>query len=223
MIWQFFSWYLIVQLITLLTIPLATQLFANLWDRGYAFVKSLGILLIGFVFWFGYSFGLLRNEAGGAWLAVIAIALLSLLVGRPLLQRWLRGEKLPLQWRHVLFVELLFLLAFAFWAYVRAHDPAVDHTEEPMDLMFMNSIWVSPTFPPHDAWLGGYAISYYYFGYWLLTTLGRLAGQPPEIAYLLGQATWYGLLWVGCYGIVYNLLATREGASVKAMLGGLLG
>ncbi|MCB0108766.1 MAG: hypothetical protein KDE53_22750, partial [Caldilineaceae bacterium] len=84
-------------------------------------------------------------------------------------------------------------------------------------------IWVSPTFPPHDAWLGGYAISYYYFGYWLLTTLGRLAGQPPEIAYLLGQATWYGLLWVGCYGIVYNLLATREGASVKAMLGGLLG
>lgn len=30
----------------------------------------------------------------------------------------------------------------------------------------------------------------------LLTTLGRLAGQPPEIAYTLGQANWYGLLWI---------------------------
>jgi uncharacterized membrane protein len=127
-----------------------------------------------------------------------------------------------LRWRNVLFVELLFLLTFAFWAYVRAHDPAVDHTEEPMDLMFMNSIWVSPTFPPHDAWLGGYAISYYYFGYWLLTTLGRLAGQPPEIAYTLGQASWYGLLWIGCFGVVYNLLAVRSGHGLKALFGGLL-
>ena len=39
-------------------------------------------------------------------------------------------------------------------------------------------------------------ISYYYFGYWLLTMLGRLAGQLPEVAYNLGQACWYGLLLV---------------------------
>ena len=76
MIWQFLSWYLIIQLITVLTVPLAVRLFANLDDRGYAFTKSLGILLIGFVYWFGYSFGLLRNETGGVWLALILIGLL---------------------------------------------------------------------------------------------------------------------------------------------------
>lgn len=209
MIWQFLSWYLVIQLITIITIPLGTTLFGNLPDRGYAFVKSLGILLIGFLFWLGYSYGLLRNETGGAWLAVILVAVMSATVGRKLLGG-LRKGSFPLNWRNILFVELLFLVAFAFWAYARAHDPAVDHTEEPMDLMFMNSIWISPTFPPHDAWLSGYAISYYYFGYWLLTTLGRLAGQPPEIAYTLGQASWYGLLWIGCFGVVYNLLAYRN-------------
>lgn len=222
MIWQFFSWYFIIQLITLVSVPLTTVLFANLWDRGYAFTKSLGILLVGVLFWLGYSYGLLRNETGGAWLALILVAILSFVIGRPLLQQWRRGEQVPVQWRDVLFVELLFLLIFAFWAYVRAHDPSVDHTEEPMDLMFMNSIWVSPTFPPHDAWLGGYAISYYYFGYWLLTTLGRLAGQPPEIAYILGQASWYALLWIGCYGVVYNLLRMRDGQTVRSVIGGLL-
>ncbi|MEZ4620132.1 MAG: DUF2298 domain-containing protein [Caldilineaceae bacterium] len=223
MIWQFLSWYLIIQLITLIALPLTTTLFVNLPDRGYAFAKSLGILLVGFLFWLGYSYGLLRNEQGGAWLSVILVGVLSFGAGRHFLQQMRRAGERPLRWRNVILVEALFLLAFGFWAYVRAHDPAVDHTEEPMDLMFMNSIWVSPTFPPHDAWLGGYAISYYYFGYWLLTTLGRLAGQPPEIAYTLGQASWYGLLWIGCFGIVYNLLAYRDGHGVKAALGGFLG
>lgn len=223
MIWQFLSWYLIMQLMTLVALPLGTTLFVNLPDRGYAFLKSLGVLLVGFLFWLGYSYGILRNESGGAWLAVVLVGVFSATVGRGFFAQLRRPGERPLRWQTVLMVEVLFLAAFAFWAYVRAHDPAVDHTEEPMDLMFMNSIWVSPTFPPHDAWLSGYAISYYYFGYWLLTTLGRLAGQPPEIAYTLGQASWYGLLWIGCFGIVYNLLAYRNGHGASAFLGGLLG
>ncbi len=225
MLWQFLAWYLIIQLITLITVPLGVTLFVNLPDRGYAFIKSLGILLVGFLFWLGYSYGLLRNETGGAWLAVILVGLISLGVGRQQIPFWRSPAQRPgvLRWRYVLLIELIFLAFFAFWAYVRAHDPAVDHTEEPMDLMFMNSIWVSPTFPPHDAWLSGYAIGYYYFGYWLLTTLGRLAGQPPEIAYTLGQASWYGLLWIGAFGLLYNLLAYRDGPGLSAVLGGLLG
>ena len=222
MIWQFFSWYLVIQLITVAVLPLTLTIFTNLPDRGYAFAKSLGILLVGFIFWLGYSYGLLRNELGGAWLALLILAVLSASAGRRIWHEISEGHS-PVHLRYVLLVELLFLATFGFWAYVRAHDPAVDHTEEPMDLMFMNSIWTSPTFPPHDAWLGGYAISYYYFGYWLLTTIGRLAGQLPEIAYTLGQASWYGLLWTGCFGLVYNLLVTRDGNGRLASLGGLLG
>ena len=42
-------------------------------------------------------------------------------------------------------------------ALVRAYDPAANHTEKPMDLMFMNSIAASATYPPMDAWLAGRA------------------------------------------------------------------
>lgn len=229
MLTQFLAWYLIVQLITLAVLPLAQQLFVNLADRGYAFAKSLGILLVGFTLWLGYSYGLLRNETGGAWLALLLVAGVSWLVVRQRAGTQSPGanNRFPAllvkgDWRYWLAIEVLFLLAFGGWAYVRAYDPAANHTEKPMDLMFMNSLWVSPTYPPQDAWLGGYPISYYYFGYWLLITLGRLAGQPPEIAYNLGQACWLGLLLIGCSGVVYNLLRRDQLGHGAALAGGLL-
>src|SRR5690606_38039526 len=183
------------------------RLYGALPDRGYAFAKITGIVLTGVAFWLGYSYGLLRNEVGSAWLALLAVAGLSAAAGRDALRNYraeLRGAG---NWRAVLAVEVLFLAGFVVWAMVRAYDPAASHTEQPMDLMFMNSLWVDATYPPQDAWLAGYPISYYYLGYWLLTTLGRLAGQPPEISYTLGQAAWFGLLLIGCFGVVTNLLA----------------
>ena len=206
---SFIVWYIVVQLITLAALPLTWRLFVNLPDRGYVFAKALGVLLVGFVLWLGTSYGLLRNELGGAWLAWLTVAVMSWSIAWTTVQQVVRTRQLPNRggWKYVLAVETLFLLAFAGWTLVRAHDPAINHTEQPMDLMFMNSIWASPSYPPHDAWLAGYAVSYYYFGYWLLVTLARMAGQMPEVAYNLGQACWFGLLFLGSFGVGYNLLA----------------
>ncbi len=226
---DFLIWYLIVQLISLASLPLALRLFVNLPDRGYAFAKSLGILLVGVILWLGTSYGVLRNEAGGAWLALALVAVLSVAVGRDEIARLWRERQLPFAggWRYLLGVEALFLVAFVLWTLVRAYDPGINHTEQPMDLMFMNGIWTSPTFPPRDPWLAGYAISYYYFGYWLLITLTHLTGQVPEVAYNLGQACWFGLLLLGSFGVGYNLLMADGGQRTadggrSAAVGGLL-
>jgi len=214
----FLTWYLVTQLVGAAVLPLTLRYFRNLPDYGYAFARILGILLVSLLLWLGTSYGLLRNSVGGAWLALLITALLGL---------WLARSKRPAQasepqvparssnsqrprWPYVLTVELLFLFAFAAWTWVRARDPAINHTEQPMDLMFMSGIWSSPTYPPRDPWLAGYAISYYYFGYWMIATLARLAGQPPEIAYNVGQACWFGLLFTGSFGIGYNLLRLRS-------------
>ena len=215
-------WYVAMQLCAVAALPLAIRFFGDLPDRGYAFAKALGVFLVGMALWLGTSYGLLRNEFGGAMLALGAVTAVSYGFGgwRALQAAWDdtasagRGR----QW-YVVSVETLFLVAFGVWAWVRAHDPAANHTEQPMDLMFMNSIWTSPTYPPRDAWLAGYPISYYYLGYWLLTTLGHLSSTAPSIAYNVGQASWYGLLLVTSYGLGFNLFALGSGGGWDATRG----
>ena len=84
-------------------------------------------------------------------------------------------------------VEALFLLAFAAWAFVRAANPEAVGTEKPMELAFINAILRSPAFPPHDPWLSGYAISYYYFGYVLVAMLAKTGGTSGGVAFNLGD------------------------------------
>ena len=69
MIGQALAWYLVMQVMGLLALPLAWRLLHNLPDRGYGLSKMLGVLLTGYLLWIGYSFGLLRYEPGSAWLA----------------------------------------------------------------------------------------------------------------------------------------------------------
>jgi YYY domain-containing protein len=163
---------------------------------------------VGYTLWIGTSIGLLRNLPGGAWLALALVGIFALAVhGQP--RQHLSSLRQLLRQPHFWVAESLFLVAYGSWSVVRAYDPAANHTEQPMDLMFMNSIWQSTSFPPADAWLAGYPISYYYFGYWLMVTLGKLTNTPPAIGYNVGQAVWYGLLLTGAYGIASNLLTYR--------------
>ena len=164
--------------------------------------------------WWGYALGLLRNTMGGVAIAVFVLAAVAALALGPSrvattaeIAHWVRRR-----WRLIVAVELLQVVAFLGWCLVRANDPAADHTEEPMDLMLLVAVSTSDSFPPADPWLSGYPISYYYLGYWLLGAIGHLVGTPPEITYNLGQATWYALLVVGCFGLAYNLAASSRRA-----------
>ena len=227
-------WYLIVQLVGTLAWPVASRFFDRLPDRGYAFSKILGILLTGVLLWLGTCYGVVWNTPAGAWLAVVAMGVVSVRLGgvgvlppdRGKWRAWL-GE-CRAQWGTILATELVFLIGFAGWAVYRCHDPAIDATEQPMDVMFMNGIRGSLTFPPRDPWLSGYAIGYYYMGYWLLVTLANLSGLPTELAYNVGQSCWYGLLMMGCFAVGANLVrldrgrSRRRGWGATAVLGGVL-
>jgi len=209
------SWYAVVQLAGLAAWPIAWRLFAGLPDRGYSLTKHLGILLCGFALWLGNAYSLLPNDRGGAWLSLALVAAAGVVLAGRDSPRSPRGWSESLRWlrthlAQVAWVEVLFVTAFCFWAWVRACDPAVAHTEQPMDLMFMSAVHTSPTFPPRDAWFAGYPASYYYLGYWLMSTLAFLAGQAIEIAYNLGQASWFALLVVGCFGVGSNLAKLRR-------------
>jgi YYY domain-containing protein len=211
-------WYLIATLAGLAAFPLSYCLLHGLPDRGYAFTRSLGLLLWGYVFWISGSLGILRNDLGGLLLALAVLAGLSLLFIRRINFEELRAWYLSRR-SYMLWVELLFLVAFIGWAFVRSANPEIWGTEKPMEVAFINSVLRSESFPPYDPWLSGYAISYYYFGYVLVGMMGKFSAVPGSVAFNLGLSLVFALTAVGAYGLVYNLLAARRDTSTGSGAG----
>ena len=73
MFWSAFWWYLLVAVLGWLLFPLTYYLFPGLNDRGYAFSRTLGLLLWGYLFWLLSSFGFLVNNLGGYLLALLLL------------------------------------------------------------------------------------------------------------------------------------------------------
>ena len=206
---NFFAWYLLITLIGWLTFPLAYRLFPALADRGFSLARALGMLVWGYVFWLMASLGLIQNDGGGLLLALIVLAAVSGVGLQRKQTRKALGEWIRSNVRMIVIVEVLFFLAFAAWAFVRASNPNIETAggEKTMELAFINAILRSPTFPPHDPWLSGYAISYYYFGYVMAAMLAKLTGTLGSVAHNLMFSLVFALSFIGAYGILYNLLA----------------
>lgn len=208
---DFVSWYVILLLVGWAGLPLAQRFLTNLPDRGYTLAKPLGLLVWGFAFWLLTSLGWLQNTTGGVLFAF------ALLIG---LSFWSAGgwkgfkgafsHVFNEKTRLVFISEGLFLLAFILWALMRAANPQVSGTEKPMEMAFINAILRSPTFPPQDPWLSGYAISYYYFGYVIVAMLIRITGVVSGVGFNLAVASWFALVAVASYGVLFNILSAAN-------------
>lgn len=207
---DFLVWYLILLVAGIVALPLAQRFLSNLPDRGYTLSKPLGLLLWGFTFWLLTSLGLLQNSTGGVLLALLLVVAAAIVLGGGL--QGVKEAFFDLMNRRLFIIvsETLFLSAFILWAIVRAANPQVSGTEKPMELAFINAILRSPTFPPSDPWLSGYAISYYYFGYVIVSMLVRVAGVASGVGFNLAVASWFALVALAAYGVVFNLLTVAH-------------
>ena len=225
-----FVWWLLIQILGLAALPLAHRLCKWLPGRGYAFAKPLGLLSTGYILWLGATLGFLRNTAGSMVVALALTAGLSLwLYSRQTDDERSLATFVRSYWRHILTVELLFAVAFGVWAILRAYAPDKIMSaggEKWMEIAFLNAILESPTFPPQDPWLSGFAISYYYFGYVMMALMTRLSGVVAAVGFELSNALTFGLTVTGAFGVVHSLVRARgSGASGErqALRYGLLG
>src|SRR5437773_4389868 len=77
-----FRWWIVVELIGLLGLPIAFLLFRRLPDRGYAFAKPLGIVLGGYLFWLFLNLHLMTNRPGSVVLCFALLGGLSFFIYR---------------------------------------------------------------------------------------------------------------------------------------------
>ena len=112
--------------------------------------------------------------------------------------------------------EAVFVVAFAAMALLTAFAPDVWNTEKPMDAMLMTSIQASSSFPPHDAWMAGETVNYYYLGHLLLALPAHLLSLEPSTAYNLAVAGLFALSASAVFTLAGTLWAAALARGVQA-------
>ena len=215
------SWYLFSLVLAVINLPLAYTALKKLPSRGIFLLRPLGLMLWGTIFWWLTSIHLLQNDLASQVTALMILAGINMLVllriKRDDFFSWISGQR-----KLLLRAELIFLVAFALMAVVRAANPEIINTEKFMEMAFINAILKSPGFPPLDPWLSGYSISYYYFGYLLSAMLIRITGVSSSVGYNLVAAFWFGMTAAGSYGILWDLLGLRQESTKQTRTAGFL-
>jgi len=200
-------WLLLVELIFVVTLPLAMTLMRWLPDRGIALAKPFGILLVSWVAWWGTNAGLWRFTARGVFAAVGIVAIVSLAVylrNGASIRTALRERR-----RYLVLVEVLFLAAFLAFVLIRAANPDFWHPyrggEKPMDLSYLTAVVRSSTMPPYDPWYGGGYINYYYYGHFIVSMLIKAMRIVPDVSYNLAVALLFALTFAGAFSVGFNL------------------
>ncbi|MFB3786564.1 MAG: DUF2298 domain-containing protein [bacterium] len=175
-------WYLTLTCFGIVVLPLSMMMFRRMPDGGILLARPLGWLLIAFFSWWA-SFILLPFNRFGILLTGLLLFGLSLF----LLRRnpaWFE-RRWRIHWRTARNGEIVTLLFFLLVLMVRRHDPTIDSTEKPMDMMILAGLTVARQIPPPDPWLAGFPINYHYGGYLLHALPAQLTGIKPEYAYNL--------------------------------------
>ena len=120
----FFLWYLVIFLLGLIGFPISFRLLTKLKDRGYTLVKSLSLLVWGYLFWLLCVLGLVQNNIGGVVFALVVYLGISIACLNGKLQEiriWIRDN-----YRILLLSEAVFFIAFALWRGIRAATTALE-------------------------------------------------------------------------------------------------
>jgi YYY domain-containing protein len=202
-------WWITLEVLGLAAWPIAWVVMRRLPDRGWAFSKPLGLLLVGYFAW------MLGMFQVAPFTRVSNILMLLALVGFAAWLVWRKDHALGRemvaflrgQARYWICAEVFFAVAYIAWAILRAYSPNIFGTEKFMDFAFLNSFTQGHVLPPQDPWLAGYSINYYYFGYTLMGALCLLSGVDSAVGFNLANVTLFSLTALGCFGLVYNLVA----------------
>lgn len=229
--------FLVIEVVGLLAAPLTALVLGRLPGAGLGFAKVLGLLLVTWLVWMAASLHIAPYGVPLIAGVLIVLAITSLLVtlrlrslgtrlddaGKP--SRRLLRRALPLEdpVRRRLFwgSEAVFAVCYALGALLASFAPDVWNTEKPMDMAFITAINASEHFPPHDPWMSGETLNYYYLGHVVLAWPIELLGLKPDTGYLLAWAAVLGLTATAVYTFAGTLwAAARETLGERVPRGG---
>jgi len=189
-------WFGFIEVLGLISMPLAGIAGNQLADRGYSAARTLGIVLVTYMAWlFSYVLGFNRNTV---LISVLLLCLISITIYRK--QRTLPEKKILLS------NELVFASGFFFFLFIRMYLSEIYRHEKFMDFAFLNAVMRTSSFPPADPWFAGGSLKfYYYFGYLSVGVPGKLFSVEPSMLFNLAIALTFALSFNLLFGFGFNL------------------
>lgn len=204
-------WYGVLLLSTWAFAPMVRWLCTALDDRGASIVRPLALLAMPYPAWLLASLQLLQ-------FGTIPVLATVAMVGLAGWSGLIRARAVPRHWlRALVITEAASLLLFLAYLALRGFTPDILGTEKPMDVALLASSARTESLPPMDPWFAGQPINYYYLGYLLFGTIGRLAGVAPATAFNLALGTVFSVTVVAAGGLAWNVVRPKFGALSAAV------
>jgi YYY domain-containing protein len=233
----------LVEAVGLAALPLTALVLGRLPGAGLGLTKVLGVLVVTWLVWLLPALGIAAYGPGLIAGVLAALGLAGLAAGVQLrrlgararrepeggrLARWRarRARRLALppdpdRRRLLVASEAVFALAYAAGCLLASLAPDVWNTEKPMDMAFIDAVNAATSFPPHDPWMSGEDLNYYYLGHVALAWPARLLGLAPDEGYLLGWGLLLGLSATAVFTVAAALwAAARRALGERAPRGG---
>ena len=214
-------YFFILQIFTLIGLPLGFGCFKKAKDSGYVFYRLVGLIVIGYIIWLAASLKIIHFTWFSLATWIIILSVLSFF--------FIKKEKVNIlnelnqKKKIILGEEILFWLFFLILLFIRWRNPDLWHPamggEKPMDFAFLNAILRSKVFPPYDPWFAGASINYYYFGHFLVAVITKITNISPAISYNLALAFLFAQTAVSFLSIVFNI----TGSFLLGVIGSFLG
>lgn len=200
----FFQWWIMLFILGLVALPLTLVFFHSFIDRGYAFSKIVGAIIISYLSFVLGSIKVLPFSTPSIIFLVLLLLGGSIFFIRKKYEEKALGQILIFlkkNWKIFLLEEIFFIIILAFFTFVRSFTPEINGLEKYMDFGFANSILRSSYFPPKDMWFAPLSINYYYFGHLITAALTKLSFVPSNYSYNLMIATLAALCFTESFSL----------------------
>jgi|LAHT01.1.fsa_nt_gb YYY domain-containing protein len=209
---DFFTFFVVIEAIGILSFPLATIFAHNLRDAGYSLARPLGIMCISFVAWVLSSLHLLPLNAG-IYAGVLALGLTAIYIVHRYPRDWRPTRDMFLQ-------EGIFFSTFILATFFLMHKPEIffGYSEDFMNSAFLQSILRTDFLPLMDPWYSGTGLSYYYFGHLAAAVPILLSGVKVIIGYNLAVAAVFAIGVQAAFGIGFTMTERRLNGFLAVLL-----
>ena len=134
---QLLAWILIVQILGFAAFPLVSRVIPDLRDKGFTISKLVALSSLGLISWLVSILGISGPSTIMLFVTVLILIFFSTCLGFKQISQISYFFKR--EWRLICASEVVFLVILGIFAFFKFNDPSINHTEQPMDLAFLNA------------------------------------------------------------------------------------